>query len=209
MKKIVTMAVVLYCLLAIVFVSYCMAVIYKYVDKDGKLCFADNLQVIPEQYRASALIVQQASEDEPAKARVPAASESGREPSTSAAQERPQKHASLSFSYRLMVSGCIFIGSILVFFIIKNQAALKENEKLTSKIRNALIVIVSLYLVIAHVKDAITIAGMAGNALDTVQQQSAERGKKAAQVMKKLDALFEKAQKAEEVQNQPGDKNTD
>jgi hypothetical protein len=201
MKKIVIMAVVLHCLFAIVFVSNSMAVFYKYVDKDGNLCFADNLQVIPEQYRASALIVQEESKDEPAKAPTPAAAESARAQSISMAQESPQKHAALSFSYRLMVSGCIIIGSIVAFYIIRNQAALKRNEKLTSIIRNALIAIVSLYLVIAHAKDANTIVGMAGNALGNVQRQSAERGKKAARAMKALDALFDKAQKTEEEQN--------
>ncbi|HXY54729.1 MAG TPA: hypothetical protein VEM40_08675 [Nitrospirota bacterium] len=201
MKKIVIMAVALHCLLSIVFVSNSMAVIYKYVDKDGKLCFADNLQVIPEQYRASALIVQDESKDEPAKARIPAAAESGREPSISAAQETSQKHVALSFSYRLMISGCVIIGSILVFYIIRNQAEMKKNEKLTSIVRNALIAIVSLYLVFAHGKDALTIVGVTGNALDNAKQQSAERGRKAAQVMKKLDALFEKEQKTEEGQN--------
>ena len=202
MKKIVIMAVVIHCLFAIVFVSYSMAVIYKYVDKDGNLCFADDLQVIPKQYRAAALIVQEESKDEPAKARIPAAADSGREQSISTtAQDIPQKHAVLSFSDRLMISGCIIIGTILVIYILRNQAALKKNEKLTSIICNALIVITSLYLVIAHVKDAITVVGLAGNSLGNVQQQSAEKGRKAAQAIKKLDALFENAQKTEEGEN--------
>ncbi|HUL01475.1 MAG TPA: hypothetical protein VLX29_11585 [Nitrospirota bacterium] len=201
MKKIVLMAVVIHCLFAIVFVSYSMAVIYKYVDKDGNLCFADDLQVIPEQYRASALIVQGESKDEPAKARIPTAADSVREQSISTAQDIPQKHAALSFSYRLMISGCIIIGTILAIYILRNQAALKNNKKLTSIICNALIVITSLYLVIAHVKDAITVVGLAGNSLDNVLQQSAEKGRKAAQAMKKIDALFENAQKTEEGDN--------
>ena len=41
--------------------------------------------------------------------------------------------------------------------------------------------------------------GMAGKTIDTVQYQSAEKGKKAAEAIKKIDALVEEMQKTEET----------
>ncbi len=209
MKKIVIMIIVLHCLFAIVSVPYSMAAIYKYIDKDGIICFADDLQVIPERYRASAVIVGGESKEDTAKAQMPTAADSGREQSLSTAQERPQKSATHSLSYRLTVSGCVIFGSFLVFIIISNQAAVKKNKKLTSTVRNSLIGIIFLYLLTAHVKDVITIFGMAGNALDNVQQQSEEKGRKTAQAIKKLDGLFDGVQKTGEGKNQPNENNTE
>ena len=204
MKKIVILAVVFYCLFATALVPSSRAAIYKYYDKDGIICFANDLQVIPERYRASAVIVKGEAKEEPAKTQTPAAVDSVREQPAAPAPESPQKPVAHSLSYRLAVSGCVVIASLLVFMIIRRQAALKENKKMISLIRNALIGMISLYLLIAHGNDVMTMVGRAGSAMDSVQQQSAERGKKAAQTLKKLDVLFDEAQKAEEVKNQPG-----
>jgi hypothetical protein len=49
----------------------------------------------------------------------------------------------------------------------------------------------------------LTVFGMAGKAIDDAQQRSAEKGKKAAEAAKTLDALLEQAQKAQEPSSSP------
>ena len=176
------------------------AAIYKYVDNNGVVGFADNLQAVPEQYRAHAVIVEGESTEDDAKPSVPVVAEtSDAQPLPSESSATEQSNAPRPLSFRLMLSGLISLGGMLIFIVLSKQPGLKENQKIISHVRTALIGIVSLYLVIAHVKDVMTIFGMAGKAVEDVQQHSAEKGKKAAQAMKQLDALIQNAQQAQDA----------
>ena len=55
---------------------------------------------------------------------------------------------------------------------------------------------VSVYLLYAHTMDVVHLVGSIGTKIDTVQQQSGEKGKKASQAMKKLNDLIDKAEQA-------------
>src|SRR5574337_1190268 len=210
MKKIFLIALFLYCVPCL---SASHAAVYKYVDKDGIVSFADDLQTVPQKYRASAVIVQGESKDEEAK--QPAAAVAAHENSSSvntadtAATREPETRRPLSS--RLLISAAVTMAAGLIFIVISRQREIKGNKKLLSFIRNSMLAAVSLYLVVAHAGDLLTIFGFAGKAVDNARQQSAEKGKKAAQAVKQLDALFEQvqqAQQAEEAQAKPpaGDK---
>lgn len=198
MKKVTIIFVLFFCLGSVVFVRNSDAAYYKYIDKDGVVCFSDNLQIIPEQYRAKAVIVETEVKDDETKPAGPA--EGKTEPAPAAADTKQEVKGPRPLSTRLMISAAVGLGAFLIFVVISSQSELKENKKLLSLVRGALMVVVSLYLVFAHAGDVMTIFGAAGRTVEGVQQQSAEKGKKAAQAIKSLDALFEEAQKAQKVQ---------
>lgn len=199
MKKAAIVFVLFFCLGSTVFVRNSHAAYYKYTDKDGVICFADNLQVIPEQYRAQAVIVETEAKDDEIKAAGggPAVCNTETAPAAVAGQEGKGPRP---LSTRLMISGAVGLGALLIFVVISSQAELKENKKLLSLVRGALMAVVSLYLVVAHTGDVMTIFGAAGKTVEKAQRQSEEKGKKAAQAMKSLNALFEEAQKAQKSQ---------
>lgn len=203
MKRKYPLAVILYCLPGLIVAPDVSAAIYKYVDKDGIVCFADDLQFIPAKYRSKAVIVDGEAKEE-IKESGPVVAYPRKEQSTEIAGER-ESRPSRSLSFRLMVSTAVVLAMALVFIILMKQAFVTENKKVYSIIRASFIGILSLYLIIAHGRDVLTVFGMAGKAIDDAQQRSAEKGKKAAEAIKKLDALFEQAQKAQEASSQPGD----
>lgn len=198
MKKITIVFALFFCLGSMVFVRNSDAAYYKYIDKDGVVCFADNLQVIPEQYRAKAVIVETEAKDDEIKPAGPAVSKT--EPAPAGADTRQEVKGPRLLSTRLMISGAIGLGALLLFVVINSQSELKENKKVLSLIRRSLMAVVLLYLIFAHAGDVMTIFGAAGKTVEEVQQQSAEKGKKAAQTIKSLDTMFEAAQKAQTSQ---------
>lgn len=198
MKKVTITFALFFCLGIMVFVRNSDAAYYKYIDKDGVVCFADNLQVIPEQYRAKAVIVETEAKDDEIKPAGPAVFKT--EPAPTAAEVKQEVKAPRPLSTRLMISGAVGFGALLIFVVINSQPELKENKKVLSLVRGSLMAVVSLYLVFAHAGDVMTLFGAAGKTVEEVQQQSAEKGRKAAQAVKSLDALFEEAQKAQKAQ---------
>lgn len=206
MKKRVIMSAALCALLAFCFVSDSYALIYKYINKEGIVCFADDLQQVPEKFRASAVIVEGETEDNGEKrssatnTQMNKAEEQTARAETPAERTMPSAPAVHPLSVRLVISGAVCLGALSIFIILSKQAELKEKEKVLSVIRTSLIGIVSVYLIVAHVRDAMTMFGMAGRAIDNVQQQSAEKGKKAAKAMKALDTLFQEAERSQKEQ---------
>jgi hypothetical protein len=197
MKKISAAFALLLCLGGIFFIRVSDAAIYRYVDKDGVICFADNLQVIPEQCRTTAVIVDNEAKGDvkPSKPAV----DNKADAALSAAEVKPENRGPRPLSIRLMISGAVGLSALLIFVVISKLPELKENKKVLSLIRASLIGIMSLYLIVAHVNDMMTIFGAAGRVVEDVQNQSAEKGKKAVQAIKSLDSLFEEAQRTQET----------
>lgn len=193
MKTIIIITVV-YCLLGIVG-DPAYAALYKYIDKEGILCFADDLQTVPEQYRAAVIIVEGGSNEEEKKISAPAPQPQADAPAPADSVPTSQPKRPRPLSVRLMITAVLSISAVLLFLFISKQPGLKDNKKIISNVRSALIGIVSLYLVMAHARDVMTVLGFAGKAIDDAQQQSAEKGRKAAKAMKQMDALFQEAQK--------------
>lgn len=168
------------------------AEIYKYIDKDGIPCFADDIQQVPEKYRAFVTIIDESSEEYKAKAAVKP--EGQNEDPVVQEPAQPPVRGRRPLSFRLMISAAISAGLLLLMNFLGKLPELKHDGRLRAITRNSLIATVSLYLIFAHGKDVLTVFGIMGNAVEEVQQHSSEKGKKAAQAIKSLDAMFEAAQ---------------
>ena len=192
MKKILVLFFFLFCLGGMLFVQVSNAALYKYIDKDGIISFADDLQVIPEQYRAKAVIID--GEEKIVMPAKPVVSKAEAAPSASPVAE-PESGDSRQLSIRLMISGAVTLGVLLLFIVISKMPGLRENKKIIFMVRGSLIAVVSLYLVYAHVKDVTAVAGMTGQVIEDIQNKSAEKGKRAGQAIKTLNAISEETQK--------------
>ncbi len=167
---------------------------YKYIDKNGVVCFADNLQVVPEQYRSSAVLVQNEQEEEIR----PAAPMSKTEPAPMEVAAQPRAREPLSLTIRLTISATVVAGGFLIIFFMKNMTQLKQNSGAFIMVRGALIAVVSAYLVFAHAGDVMDLFGKASRAVDEAQRTSAEKGRKAGQFMKQMDQMTQDTKKIDQ-----------
>ena len=188
--------------LALLFARESCAAFYKYVDDKDVVSFADNLQSVPEKYRATAVIINDATGDDEAKTTTKPVVNKAVEAPTATVANTSGKAASkepASFSSRLLISLGVIISSLVIFFVINTRTDMRENKKFLSVMRSILKTLVSIYLVYVHVRDVAGVFSMAIHAVDDVKYHSEERGKKAAQTIKSLDALFEEAQKTQKT----------
>jgi hypothetical protein len=186
------------------------AVTYKYIDNAGNIGFADDLQTIPEQYRSQAVLIEGELKEEPASTAATGTVVPVIQSATAAAPaaEQPQAEAPLPplqgtspgrpLSMRLLISGGIGIGLLVLVTLIGRLLAGDAQRQVRTYLTTGATVLFLFYLVYAHGKDVLAMVRMAGAAVDDVQRKSAEKGQKAADGIKKLDALFEEMQKAEE-----------
>jgi hypothetical protein len=168
------------------------AVIYKYVNEKGIPTFADDMQKVPEQYRTQAIIVSGGNDydayAEQEKARI-AAEARTRQESQAVAPAKAEE----PISRRLIRSGaavCLFIALLLVASHID---ALKEQAQVLSRIRTGLILLLVLFLGIMHGRDVMGLFGKFGdtvpNPVASIQEKSADRGKKAAAAYKAMNSM--------------------
>ena len=83
--------------------------------------------------------------------------------------------------------------------VIDNLKALEEQRQVRSYVNKGAVMLFLVYLVFAHGRDALTVFRMAGKTVNDVQRESALKGQKAAEGIKKLDSMFEELQRAEEA----------
>jgi len=182
--------------------SESQAVIYKYVNDKGIPTFADDMQKVPEQFRAQAVIVSGGNEfdayTEQEKARL-AAEERTRQELANATPVQVEK----PLSSRLIRSGiavCIFIA---LLFVTAHFDALREQAQLLLRIRTGLAVLLVLFLGVTHGRDVIGLFGKVGetmpNPVSSIQERSAERGKKAANAYKALGKALEQGEQGDEA----------
>jgi len=180
-----------------------LAVIYKYTNEKGVPTYADDMQKIPEQYRAQAVIVSGAAVDEQTEA----------ERARQEAEERARREQTVlpekagePFSARLVRSGTAVGLFLAALFVISNIDALKEQAKVLSRVRTLLILLLLVFLSVTHVRDVIRLFGKAGEAVSNpvsdIRERSAERGRKAAESYKGMDKVLQ--QKAAEDEERLG-----
>jgi hypothetical protein len=211
MKKVGMLSAVLFAVLGMVAVQAGFAATYKFIDKNGQVGFADDLQMVPEPYRATAVLISgeategqgnSASTAVPGKP-VPALSglNAQQAPATPAfvpapspaAQARPQPEKGLPFSLRLAVSIAVVIATILLSVFLDKVGALHGQARTIHILRVSLTWLVVIYLVAAHAKDVWTIFKVAGHQVQSVSAESAKKGEKAAKAIQALDAAMERA----------------
>jgi hypothetical protein len=178
------------------------AVIYKYVSEQGVPTFADDMQKIPEQYRAQAVIVTGGNDfdayAEQEKARL-AAEERTRQEQLSAAPVKTEQ----PLSSRLIRSGIAVGLFIALLFVTAHFDALREQVQLLFRVRAGLVVFLLLFLTVNHGRDIMGLFGKVGdvipNPVASMQERSAERGKKAADAYKAMDRVLDQRAHDEEA----------
>jgi hypothetical protein len=176
------------------------AVIYRYVSGKGVPTFTDDLQKVPEQYRAQAVVVSGGNDydayAEQEKARLAA------EARTRQGQAVAPARNEASVSSRLIRSGIAAGLFATLMFVVSHIDALREQAHLLSRVRTALVLFLVAFLCFTHARDVMGLFGKVGetvsNPIASIQERSAERGKKAAEAYKALDkALDQRAQDEE------------
>lgn len=187
--------------LSLVFISaeQAHAGFYKYVDKDGIVCFTDTLQSVPDKYRDKAVIVQSESElqeEQAARTRTATPSEE-----VATADEQTLAPAKRPFSVRVLITLVIGILFVSLLVALNKLPVPGKWKKVVSPARVTLTSLFVIYLIVAHVQDVMRLLGLAGNAIEELEARQAEKGKKAAQAIKTIDTLLDgNLQKADQEQ---------
>jgi hypothetical protein len=178
------------------------AATYKFIDKNGQVGFADDLQMVPEPYRATAVLISGEAKEGLADQGMPETPEAqAPAPGSSvpvlvqapAHQAQPQPEKGLPFSLRLAVSIAVVIATILLSVFLDKVGALHGQARTIHILRVSLTWLVVIYLVAAHAKDVWTIFKVAGHQVQSVSAESAKKGEKAAKAIQALDAAMERA----------------
>ncbi len=197
------------------------AAIYKYVDKDGLINFADDLQSIPASLRGTAKVVSGEPEETSAMiptkkeqtnvqagASIPEAAPTAALTAVSAAGQEKQRPVesqgkTVFFGKRALTS-VIFVVSTVFAFIILGILEL-DNKKIVTVLRVVLIWGMTVYLIYVHAGDVVDLFSTMGDSMQSLQNKSDERGKKAARTIKSLDAIMDQA---EQTSADPADAET-
>lgn len=178
------------------------AVIYKFVNEKGIPTFTDDMQKIPEQHRVQAVIVTGGNDydvyTEQEKARL-AAAERTRQDEQSAAPVKAEK----PLSARLIRSGIALGIFIALLFVVSHIDALRERAQVLSRIRTVLVVLLVVFLGVTHARDVMGLFGRISDTLPnpvaSIQEKSAEQGKKAAEAYKSMDKILNQQAQGEEA----------
>ncbi len=174
--------------------SNSFAAIYKYIDKNGIICFADDLQSIPEQCRATAKIVsgEQEEERKPALQKQPetqAEAMPGNASSSDRGKVSIEGTVKSLYSSRLLISVVVVVSALFAFVILGILDA--DHKKAIRIVRAVILWGMSVYLIVAHAGDVVHMFRTLEGKVDTVHRESEEKGKKAAKAIKEMNAFME------------------
>lgn len=176
----------LICTVGAILASEGAAAIYKYLDKDNLICFANDLQSIPEQYRADAKIVSGEQAQSPSLTNQPAVPHSVvTSESVAHEQSLTQQIVRSTYSGRWLLSAIIIVSAVFAFMVLGILDT--EHKKTVAIARIVIIWCVTVYLLYAHAGDAVRMVRSANGSIENVQNGSAEKGRKTAEVMKKFN----------------------
>lgn len=206
--KLVLLLVGVACAVVLAMAQDSSALIYKYMDEDGLVNFADDLQAIPEQFRSSAKIVGGNPEEEK---RPEQQEKPGLQPSAppvidtpSPEPQAPPQHSERSpLSRRVLVSIIVVVSILFAFSIL---GILDEDHKKAVKIARVIMLWgLSVYLLYAHAMDVVRLTGLLSGNVASAQRASEEKGKKMAEKVKKFDAFMDQLDKtmAENPETEP------
>lgn len=189
------------------------AATYKYTDKDGNVGLADDLGSIPAQYRATAVLISGSSkEDSPSPdaqldpklqgqpavqtdTAPPVLTPQAASAPAEVVQAPRQETQGQPFSIRLAISIGVVIAAIFVSVFLGKISAMHGHDRAIHILRVSLSWLVVVYLVVAHAKDVMTLAKIAGGHVQSVSEQSAKKGEKAAKAIKTMEAVLDQAEK--------------
>lgn len=173
------------------------AAMYKYLDKDGMVCIADDLQSIPKQYRDTSTIVSGAVEEEeqkPLYRHLPQTKLETSAVSTAPSAARVQSSfegIKKSFTMnKVMISILVVVSALFAFVIL---GILDADHKKSIKIVRVIILWgMSVYLIFAHAGDVVQQFRSTTDTISAAQQRSVEKGEKAAKALKEMNELMQK-----------------
>jgi hypothetical protein len=212
MKKIFLISVAVIFVLGLFLARDSFAVLYKYIDKDGVVCFADDLQSVPERYRAKSIIFSGELKEGP---KLTAGREEANDVMLSAspavgAASSPPLRQEIPFSKRLANTIIVMTVLVVIYVVLERLKEVIESDKynkIVSVARIGLSAAAVLYLVFAHVNDVIHGVSRAGKSVEQAKEQSARKGRNAAKAIKAMDALFESADKEQGPSSPAPEKN--
>jgi len=185
--------------------------IYKYVNEKGEIGIADNLESVPEKYRATAVNTTALEElnkvqlqpqtqhqtltGQPVQLVQPGTLTTPPNIATIPKALLDGPAYQTAFTTRLLMTAGVVLIWFVILFAINNTSEFKGREKVLPATRIALACIFLVYLVMIHGKDAVTLYTMATNKIEAVKEKQAQRGRKAGQAIKALNQLMEEAAK--------------
>ncbi len=183
------------CVLGLVLVQEGSAAIFKYVDNDGLINFADDLQTIPVQFRSSAKIV--GGEPEKEKSSQPQSRPQDQSPTGSSSIETPAPMAAATsvtaernpFSRRILISLIVVVSALFAFSILGILSS--DYEKAVKIVRLVILWGVSVFLLYAHTMDVVHLFDRVGKSASEAQREREEKGKKTAQKIREFNAFVE------------------
>ena len=200
-KAIILSAIVLSC--GLLAAPDCHATIYKFVDKDGIINFADDLQSVPVQYRAQAIIVSgEAKEPEvkrPGNAVAPKTQTEVQERAAPAPDVPETKTVTKTdgkgtFGKRAIFSSIVLVSALFAFVILGIVDA--DHKKSIKIVRIVILWGVSVFLLYSHAMDVVDFFRSAVKSVTDARQMSEDKGKQAVKVIKELNTLAEQARDA-------------
>jgi hypothetical protein len=200
MKKMFLISVAVIFILSLFLARDGYAALYKYVDKDGVVCFADDLQSVPEKYRPKAVIFSGELKNEP---KLTSGQQETHDVMLSASPavgdaSSPPLREKKPFSKRLANTIIVMTVLVVIYVVLERLKEVIESikyDKLVSVARIGLSAVAVLYLVFAHVNDVVHGVAGVGKSVEQAKEQSASKGRKAAKAIKALDALLESSEK--------------
>ncbi|OGW38617.1 MAG: hypothetical protein A2X58_10160 [Nitrospirae bacterium GWC2_56_14] len=206
MSKHVALSALLFLVLLGLGTRHAFADIYQYVNDEGVISFVDNLESVPEKYRATAVNTTAVEEQN----RIQSQAEQPVQPGTMTLQLNafPEESAfQMTFFTKLLMTAVVVFAWFGILVIIKKTDVLKGREKILPATRIALACIFLVYLVMVHGKDVAGLFTMAGNKIEAVKEKQAQRGKKAGQAIKALNQFMDEAGKQPPPPEQDEEKN--
>lgn len=185
------------CFFAFLSAEHSHAAIYKYLNKDGLISFANDLQSVPEQYRASATVVSGDTDQEDHQSiqdrQTPgqATGNHGDAPALVHDKAVETRNENSFFNSRLLLTAIVVVSAVFAFIVLGILET--DHKKTVAVIRIALVWAVAIYLLIAHAGDAVRMVRTVGGTIEVTKHQSEEKGKKAAKAVKAWGELMEQA----------------
>ncbi len=183
------------CALVLLSTQYSHAAIYKYLDKDGLICFANDLQSIPQQYRTSAMVVSGEAdrEKQPGMQTRPSAppSDGNQDSVQNAISEKLLTHhvENSSSVSRWLLSAIVVVSTVFAFVILGILDT--DHKKTVTVVRVVLLWAVAVYLLIAHAGDAIHLVRSVSGTIGDAKLHAEEKGKNAAKALKAINTLVD------------------
>jgi hypothetical protein len=193
MNKKILLVFCIMCAISLFSAKNSSAAIYQYMDKDGLVCFANDLQSIPEQYRPGAKIV--SGEAVQGKEQATRNQQAGQQD----ASDKPVQTVSVEKSSALQAGShregkSVLLSAIIIVSAIFAMVILgvidTDRKRAVTILRITILWGVTVYLVYAHAGDVVRLVRSANGKIEVVERESAEKGKKAGKAIKQLNALL-------------------